>query len=75
LPLKTVAEVMVEPQERNPDEVMAQLPLEDFNVKPLVPPLVVVAAVTVKVAQVPDVYHVPPEMMQPFWLPPETTLR
>jgi hypothetical protein len=68
LPLNTVALETVDAQTRAPD-CTAQLPLEDFRVKP--PPL----AVTVKVAQVPEVYQVPPEMMQPFWAPPLTTLR
>jgi hypothetical protein len=73
-PLKIVAVVIVEAQDKNPEEVIAQLPLEDFNVKPVLPPLW--ACVTVNVAHVPDVYHVPPEMMQPFWAPLEViTLR
>jgi hypothetical protein len=68
--LKTVAEIP-DAQDKTPLDVIAQLPLEDFSVKPLL------TGVTVKVAQVPEVYHVPPEMIQPLGelLPLGRTLR
>lgn len=68
LAVKTVPLLTEDEQVKAPEE-MAQRPLDDFKVNPLPD------AAAVKVAQVPLVYQVPPEMMQPFWLPPETTLR
>lgn len=67
LEVKTVADTP-DPQVNEPDET-PQLPLDDFNVKPLPD------GVAVMVAHVPDVYHVPLEMMQPFWLPPAITFK
>lgn len=59
LAVKTVPLLTEEEQVRAPEE-MAQRPLEDFKVKPLP------EAAAVNVAQVPEVYQVPAEMMQPF---------
>jgi hypothetical protein len=53
----------------NLSDATPQLPFEDFKVKPLP------EAVAVMVAHVPLVYQVPAEMIHPFWLPPDTTLR
>lgn len=57
-----------EPQDSAPLTI-PQLPFDDFNVKPEPEEVAVI------VAQVPVVYHVPPEMMHPCWLPEVTTLR
>ena len=63
-----VAEPTLEPQVNAP-LTTPQLPLLLDRVKPSSERL------AVKVAQVPLVYHVPAEMMQPFWLPLATTFR
>ena len=57
-----------EPQVNLPDTT-PQLPLEDVRVKPSP------EEAAWYVAQVPEVYHVPPEMRQPFFEPDEITFR
>lgn len=59
---KTAGLDTLEPQDSAP-LTMAQLPLPDLSVTPPE------AGVPVKVAQVPLVYQVPPEMRQPFCEP------
>lgn len=67
--MKTVAVLTPDPHVNAPEDAIAHFPLDDVSMKP--DPL----AAAVKVAHVPEVYHVPPLMMQPFVVPPVTTFR
>jgi hypothetical protein len=66
--LKLEAPLTPDPQLNLPSDT-AQLPFDDFKVKPLPDD------VAVNPAQVPVVYQVPPDMMHPFLLPDVTTFR
>ena len=63
VPLLTLASQVKAPP------TMPHLPFELVSVKPSS------SSVAVKVAHVPEVYHVPLLMMQPFFVPPTSTLR
>lgn len=60
--------VTLDPHVRSP-ETMPQGPFDDLSMKPAPD------SVAVMVAQVPDVYHVPEDIMQPLVLPDKMTLR